>query len=106
MLKITIVDASDEQKLILEGRLTEPWLSELKSCWESARKAHGGRNCVVDLNGVTYIDRNGEDALLEMRNEGAQLVARGICNKHKLADIENRSKTNFGKGSLEIKETR
>jgi len=96
MLKITIVDASDEQKLILEGKLTEPWLSELKSCWENARNAREGHDCIVDLTGVTHIDRDGEDALLKMRNEGAHLVAKGICTKHKLKDIERRRKQNLG----------
>ena len=106
MLKITVVDTPDAQRLVLEGRLAEPWLSEFKTSWGSACKSRGGRNCIIDLNGVTYIDTSGEEALLEMRNEGAQLVARGICNKHKLQDIENRFRNNFDKATLKVKEPR
>src|SRR5207245_2407619 len=53
MLRITKIDTPTEQKLILEGRLTEPWIADLSSHWEDMRHAHPKRKFVVDLRGVT-----------------------------------------------------
>ena len=41
MLRITIAETLTEQKWTLEGRLVQPWISELKSNWartETARR--------------------------------------------------------------------
>ena len=66
MLKVTFTDTPTEQKWILQGRLTDPWVSELWTSWTNARDARQGRRCVVDLNDVTFIDQNGETVLLAM----------------------------------------
>jgi len=42
MLRITKIDTPTEQKLILEGRLTEPWIADLSSHWEEVRYAQPG----------------------------------------------------------------
>jgi len=81
MLRITKIDTPTGQKLILEGRLTEPWIADLSSHWEDMRLAHPKRKLVVDLRGVTRIDSGGESALA---------LASGIRIKHLLDDLESR----------------
>jgi len=49
MLNVTIIENPTEQRLVLEGRLTEPDISELDSAWEKVREARGTRRCIVDL---------------------------------------------------------
>jgi hypothetical protein len=88
MLRITKVDSPSEQKLILEGRLTEPWIADLGSHWEETRYAHPERKFVVDLRGVVRIDSAGEEALGLMKTEGAEFLATGIRMKHLVEDLE------------------
>jgi anti-anti-sigma regulatory factor len=91
MLRITIAETLSEQKWTLEGRLVQPWVSELKSCWTQTETARRGRKCVVDLTGVTFIDKSGERALSELCKEGAQLIATGVYTRHVVHNIEKKN---------------
>jgi serine/threonine-protein kinase RsbW len=42
MLKIWILDKPSHRRLVVEGKLTEPWVSEFQSAWSQARQE--GRN--------------------------------------------------------------
>ena len=88
MLKITRVDTDTEQRLILEGRLANPWVGSLGSHWKETRHAHPERNFVVDLKGVVRIDNAGECALALMKAEGARFLASGVRMKHLIHDLE------------------
>jgi anti-anti-sigma regulatory factor len=90
MLRITKIDTRTGQKLILEGRLTEPWIADLSFHWEDMCHAHPKRKLVVDLRGVTRIDSSGESALALMKAEGAEFVASGVRIKHLLGQLEGR----------------
>src|SRR6266404_5051433 len=78
MLRITIAETLSEQRWTLEGRLVQPWIAELKSNWAKTETARRERKCVVDLTGVTFIDKDGEEVLAELCKQGAELVATGI----------------------------
>lgn len=88
MLRITKIDTPSEQTLILEGRLTEPWIADLRSQWEESRHTHPERKFVVDLRGVMRIDSAGEGALALMKTEGAEFLASGIRMKHLIEDLD------------------
>ena len=87
MLRITTIDTLTERKLLLEGRLTEPWVAQLDLHWETMRHASPRRKFVVDLRGVTRIDARGENALARMKREGAEFLARGIRVRHVLNSL-------------------
>ncbi len=91
MLKITRIDTSTEQRLTLEGRLTQPWTADLRSHWEQARRAHPERRFIVDLRGITRIDETGESALALMKSERAEFLARGIRIKHLLKGLQSKA---------------
>jgi len=93
MLRITIAETLTEQKWTLEGRLVQPWISELKSTWTRTENARRERKCVVDLTGVTFIDKNGEKVLTELSKGGAELIATGCNTRHVVHKIE-RKKSN------------
>jgi anti-anti-sigma regulatory factor len=93
MLRITIAETVTEQKWTLEGRLVQPWISELKSTWTRTENARRERKCVVDLTGVTFIDKNGEKVLAELSKGGAELIATGCYTQHVVHNIE-RKKSN------------
>ena len=92
MLKITNTGTETEQKWILYGQLSGPWVTELQSNWETTRFDSQGRRCVVDLTDVTFIDEHGERVLCTMRSQGAEFVARGVDTKQVLADLESKRK--------------
>jgi anti-anti-sigma regulatory factor len=93
MLRITIAETVTEQKWTLEGRLVQPWIAELKSCWTKTEITRRERKCVVDLTAVTFIDKSGEKVLAELSKEGAELIATGIYTRHVVDSIE-RKKSN------------
>ena len=93
MLRITIAETRNEQKWTLEGRLVHPWISELKSNWMRTETARREPKCVVDLTGVTFIDRSGEKVLAELSKQGAELIATGCYTRHVVRNIE-RKKSN------------
>jgi anti-anti-sigma regulatory factor len=90
MLRITIAETPTEQKWTVEGRLIHPWISELKSTWTRTRTARRDRKCVVDLAGVTFIDKNGEKALAALSKQGAELIATGCYTGHVVHNIEKK----------------
>ncbi len=75
MLKITIHDSSKELRFRLEGRLSGPWVAELRQCWVTASSTTGGRVTVLDLQEVDFVDDCGRVLLKEMAREGVELRA-------------------------------
>jgi ABC-type transporter Mla MlaB component len=93
MLRITIAETLTEQKWTVEGQLIHQWISELKSTWTRTETARRERKCVVDLTGVTFIDKSGENVLAELSKQGAELIATGCYTRHVVHNI-NRKKSN------------
>ena len=79
MLKITTDTDAGRTILKLEGRLTGPWVEELKNCWQKAvtEKQQVG----VVLNEVTFIDEAGRKLLADMHRQGVELTATGCMTK-------------------------
>jgi hypothetical protein len=90
VLRITIADEPEEQRWTLQGRLSGPWVAQLKSNWEKSHGLNGNRKCIVDLTGVTFVDLNGERVLATMMKDGAEFIATGVYTKHLLEMLEKR----------------
>lgn len=58
--------------LKLEGRMVAQWVTALKE--ECQRVLRGPKRLVLDVAGVTFVDRDGVAMLGKMRNERVQLV--------------------------------
>jgi outer membrane protein TolC len=95
MLKISFSEIPTEEKWILEGRLTEPWVRELRTSWKRNHRTAKWRACIVDLKEITFVDKSGERLLRAMVREGAQCIASGIYIKHILENL-----TTKGEGSV------
>jgi hypothetical protein len=93
MLRITIAETLTEQKWTVEGQLVHPWISELKSTWTRTETARRERKCLVDLTGVTFIDKSGENVLADLSKQGAELIATGCYTRYVVHNI-NRRKSN------------
>ena len=88
MLRITTIESGRQRKLVVEGKLIEPWVAELKKSWLQAKQSLNDHELVIDLCNVTVISRQAEGVLLEIKREGARFVCGGILNKHVVRRIE------------------
>ncbi len=87
MLRISIVESRFHLKLVLEGKLVEPWLGELRQVWSSVREDLRGRKPVIDLSNVTVISQEGEAVLLELMQQGARFSCGGVLTRHVLKQL-------------------
>jgi hypothetical protein len=100
MLKITAIDNGHQRTLVLEGRLVDPWVSELERSWTEAQLANGVRTVVIDLKDVTAISQHGENLLFQMMADGATFnCCRGVFTKHVLRQLQHRRNTDRRKVS-------
>src|SRR6202030_2356546 len=90
MFKISIVDTPSQRKLVVEGRLSEPWVGELPATWKNARRDLDGRRLVIDLSSLTVISREGEDAIFDLMKQGAKFCCAGILTRHVLKGLARR----------------
>ncbi|TMA80727.1 MAG: hypothetical protein E6J74_39540 [Deltaproteobacteria bacterium] len=71
--------------LKLEGRLTGPWLEELRTCWQEAGAET--QQVGVVLNEVIFIDEAGRKLLADMHRQGVELTAAGCMTKAIIEEI-------------------
>jgi len=95
MLKITNSATDNEERWTLCGQLSGQWVAELRSNWDEVREWSRGRSYVIDLSDVTRIDGSGERLLGELRDEGAEFVARGVYTRHLLENLRNNKVRQF-----------
>ena len=88
MLRISITEAPTETRWILQGHLSGPWASELNAIGRTSTRTGKGRTCLVDLNDVTFIDKNAGDLLRTMSREGAEFIADGLYIKQVLEGLK------------------
>jgi len=87
MLRISTADTRFQCRLILEGKLVEPWLGELRQVCRSASETLQGRKLVIDLTNVTVISHEGESALFELMQQGAKFSCGGVLIRHVLKQL-------------------
>jgi anti-anti-sigma regulatory factor len=92
MLKIFTIEARNERRLALEGKLITPWTTELRSACEKARDNLEGRDLVVDLKDVTVISQEGENLLVVLMNEGVKFRCCGVFSKQVLRQLARRAR--------------
>jgi hypothetical protein len=88
VLKITITKTPAEMRWVLQGRLVEPWVSELRTNWKKAYRSRKVCTCVVDLSDVTSVDLAGEKLLRAMSRRGVQFIASGLYIRHVLEALK------------------
>ena len=92
MLKITIRNEATITRLVLEGRLSGPWVDELDRC---VRDGEGNyhKPIVMDLTDVTFIAPEGEAVLTRLWRQGVTLRSSGCFTSSLIEEIvrEDRS---------------
>jgi anti-anti-sigma regulatory factor len=87
MLRISVVESRNERRLVVEGKLIEPWANELRTAWEKARADLNGRALVIDVNNVTAISQDGKNVLLSLIGDGVKFRCRGVFTKRVLRQL-------------------
>jgi hypothetical protein len=90
MFKISIIDTQGHRTLVLEGTLVRPWTAEVETAWKSAREQLQGRKLVIDMKNVTLINRDGEETLLRLMEDGAKFSCKDVLTKHVLKQLARR----------------
>ena len=90
MLRITVQDDPRVIRFQLEGRLHGPWLQELEECWRRTLASDGKPILLVDLTGLTFVDKVGKAQLATMHRQGAEFVANDCLMKDIVAEITRR----------------
>jgi hypothetical protein len=88
-LSIIVREIAPEQHWILCGRLTDYSAAEVLSNWHASKDPQSVGRRVIDLDGVTVIDRSGERVLSMMIQDGARFG--GIYARHLLAALQERT---------------
>lgn len=96
MLRISTIDTRTQRRLVLEGKLVEPWLGELREAFRGASETLEGRKLVVDLTDVTVISCEAESTLSELMEQGAKFSCDGILIKHMLRKLARRCHGSHG----------
>ena len=97
-MRISTVEARQERRLVLEGKLITPWTTELRIACEEARKNLEGRRLVVDLKNLTVISPEGEDLLAALVNEGVRFRCCGVFMKQMLRQVARNARTQLREG--------
>jgi hypothetical protein len=87
MLKISIIDSRTHRRLVLEGKLIEPWADELRPAWERAKAELGGRELVMEVKNLVVISQAGENLLLELMREGVKVRGWGVFTRRILKEL-------------------
>ncbi len=95
MLKISIVDGTNQRRLVVEGKLIGPWAAELSSACEVAKTDRPATGLLIDMKNVTAISQEGENVLLELMMAGIKFRGRGVFTKHVLKHIARRATRNL-----------
>lgn len=66
MLRISVTDKANSSTMKLEGKITGPWVEELRNSWLSLAPLLGSRTLCLDLRGVSFVDANGKQLLREI----------------------------------------
>lgn len=90
MFRISIVDTLAQRRLVVEGKLSDPWVTELRTTCKSAMRDLEGRKLVIDLSSLTVISREGEDAIVDLMKEGAKFSCAGVLTRHVLKRLARR----------------
>lgn len=90
MLKITTKERPHSVSLVLEGRLCHPWTEEVEHNWSKLTSTAGDKELLLDLAGVTFVDRDGEDLLASMIAGGTKVLSSGVLISHMVEQAQKR----------------
>ena len=99
MLKVTVERGDRVTTLKLEGKLSGPWVDEAAKVWSVVVGGTAAKDVVVDLSGVTFIDKEGKKLLGQMLGQGAQLRDGRLMTRYIINQLVQEAKDSQKKGA-------
>ena len=99
MLKVTVERGDRVTTLKLEGKLSGPWVDEAAKVWSVVVVGTAAKDVVVDLSGVTFIDKEGKKLLGQMLRRGAQLRDGRLMTRYIINQLVQEAKDSQKKGA-------
>ena len=97
MLRITVHNGDKAQTILLEGKISGPWVEEFDRTWHSLAPSLGGKKLQLDLRGVDFVDAKGTDLLRDIyRKTKAYFLTDSPLTEH-FADVAMRKSRKDGK---------
>ena len=87
MMKIETHAGDRQLTLQVEGRLAGPFVPELEHCWHAASADRAAGTVLVDLKGVTCVDRAGRCLLQAMYRHGVKFVGARLAIQDVLDEV-------------------
>ena len=94
MLKISINDSTRQRRVVLRGKLSAPWVAELRTVCSQAKEELDGRELVIDIGDLLAISQEGENALVQLINDGAKFSCHGVVTSYVLQQLARQAKSN------------
>jgi hypothetical protein len=91
-MRISLAATRTQCRVVLEGRIVGIGVTELKTMCARLKSELKGRALVIDMKDVMLISQEGENALLQLINQGAKLRTQGALAKCLLQQLAQRSK--------------
>jgi hypothetical protein len=66
MLRITVHEGPETQTILLEGKISGPWVAEMERTLTAVRQSMGSRKLQLDLRGMAFADDKGRQLLREI----------------------------------------
>ena len=79
MLRIHVEEQPQTTILHVEGKLARNHVDELRRVWTAVRTDWPGKQTVIDLGSVRFVDSGGKELLSQMHSTGTQLSGTGLC---------------------------
>jgi|SRR5713101_340385 anti-anti-sigma regulatory factor len=90
MLRITVHNGEKTQTILLEGKISGPWVEEFDRTWHSLAPALGAKKLQLDLRNVDFVDAKGGQLLRDIyRETKACFLADSPLTQH-FADVAMR----------------
>ncbi|PYU98538.1 MAG: hypothetical protein DMG26_18440 [Acidobacteria bacterium] len=99
MLKVTVERGDRVTTIKLEGKLSGPWVDEAAKVWSDVVGGTAAKDVVVDLSGVTFIDKEGKKLLGQMLGQGAQLRDGRLMTRYIINQLVQEAKDSQKKGA-------
>ena len=88
MLRITWTSNEQQMTLKLEGELAGPWVNETEHAWSDLGGTTLGKQVMVDLEDVSFIDAEGRKLLARMLDQGAELQSSHLMTKYIIGQLK------------------
>ena len=93
MLKISVAESRSRRRLILDGKLLAPWVTELRTGCETARVDLQHRELIIALKNVIGISEEGEKTHCLSDKRKSQFRC-GVFIQHVLRHLAHKTRRN------------